>query len=450
MIISSAHSTSNTLLSVFVFLMLLSILVLRYRKNADMLPNLVVTLGITGTFVGILIGLFNFDASNIQGSIYTLLEGLRVAFATSVVGLFLSILLRLIPRIGISRRAREKYASVGSTVDTLAELLAQIDNNQKIIFNKQYAQQEKIEQALVGEENSLSAKLEKLNNSVCSGQRELIDNFKAFSEDISENNAKALAEALDKVMRDFNSEINDRLGDNFGQLNESMGSILAWQESYRQQVDGMVSQIERTMSAIVVCEEALTAIAGKGAALLDVSEKIAPLLAGINESRDALEKQMSSFSDLAKGAREAFPLIEERLNALTVKFSETVEQSLENSSEMLERQKLHFEGINAKNTERVDAYESAVSDMQEKLKSTIDSMVATMGREIESIALKNTDILAKQLDALDRGMESELNKALETLGSQLTSLSSKFVEDYTPLTERLREVVTLSKHNLDV
>ena len=46
--------------------------------------------------------------------------------------------------------------------------------------------------------------------------------------------------------------------------------------------------------------------------------------------------------------------------------------------------------------------------------------------------------------ALDTGLQEELTKSLETLGRQLASLSEKFVADYTPLTERLREVVRIA------
>jgi len=42
---------------------------------------------------------------------------------------------------------------------------------------------------------------------------------------------------------------------------------------------------------------------------------------------------------------------------------------------------------------------------------------------------------------LDDAMEDELTKALTTFGYQLSSLSEKFVQDYTPLTERLKELV---------
>ena len=42
-------------------------------------------------------------------------------------------------------------------------------------------------------------------------------------------------------------------------------------------------------------------------------------------------------------------------------------------------------------------------------------------------------------------MGKEMKKALETLGGQLAALSGKFVQDYTPLTENLREVVKIAR-----
>ena len=62
----------------------------------------------------------------------------------------------------------------------------------------------------------------------------------------------------------------------------------------------------------------------------------------------------------------------------------------------------------------------------------------------EQIASTN-DQLKKNFDTLDKNLEAELEKALVGLGQQLASLSEKFVQDYTPLTERLREVVNMSK-----
>ena len=42
---------------------------------------------------------------------------------------------------------------------------------------------------------------------------------------------------------------------------------------------------------------------------------------------------------------------------------------------------------------------------------------------------------------LDTALEHELSKSISSLGKQLTALSKQFVEDYSPLTDRLRAIV---------
>jgi ribosomal 50S subunit-associated protein YjgA (DUF615 family) len=47
--------------------------------------------------------------------------------------------------------------------------------------------------------------------------------------------------------------------------------------------------------------------------------------------------------------------------------------------------------------------------------------------------------------SLDESLQNELNRSLQALGNQLASLSKRFVDDYAPLTEKLREVVRLAE-----
>jgi hypothetical protein len=51
------------------------------------------------------------------------------------------------------------------------------------------------------------------------------------------------------------------------------------------------------------------------------------------------------------------------------------------------------------------------------------------------------DKTSEQIVKLDVALETELSKSISSLGRQLTALSQKFVEDYSPLTERLRAIV---------
>jgi methyl-accepting chemotaxis protein len=65
------------------------------KKSIRNYRNEIVSLGVLGTFVGIAIGLFHFDVTQIKESMPILLEGLKTAFITSGVGIFLSIIISI-------------------------------------------------------------------------------------------------------------------------------------------------------------------------------------------------------------------------------------------------------------------------------------------------------------------------------------------------------------------
>ena len=67
-----------------------------YSEFAEYAPVLLTSLGILGTFTGIVSGLLNFDIENIDASISTLLGGMKTAFLTSVIGVCFSIVLKII------------------------------------------------------------------------------------------------------------------------------------------------------------------------------------------------------------------------------------------------------------------------------------------------------------------------------------------------------------------
>jgi len=75
------------LLAVFILAFFLG-LIGKARSFTSYAPTLMTSLGILGTFVGIVIGLMHFDTTDIDASIPILLGGLKTAFITSVCGLF--------------------------------------------------------------------------------------------------------------------------------------------------------------------------------------------------------------------------------------------------------------------------------------------------------------------------------------------------------------------------
>ena len=76
----------------------------RGKSFTSYAPNFMTSLGILGTFAGIVIGLMHFDTGNIDASIPVLLEGLKTAFITSVCGLVGAVLFTLLNTLLFTRK----------------------------------------------------------------------------------------------------------------------------------------------------------------------------------------------------------------------------------------------------------------------------------------------------------------------------------------------------------
>lgn len=75
-----------------------------HAQLAELIPSLLTSLGILGTFVGLMQGLTNLDlgnAANTISSIPTLLTGMKFAFATSVAGIACSLSFNMVNRIAV-------------------------------------------------------------------------------------------------------------------------------------------------------------------------------------------------------------------------------------------------------------------------------------------------------------------------------------------------------------
>lgn len=79
-------------------------------------------------------------------------------------------------------------------------------------------------------------------------------------------------------------------------------------------------------------------------------------------------------------------------------------------------------------------------DIKVSVQTASDSFAKTgqdFYKQVNDLAEKTK----QQVSTLDAALSEELKKSLQSLGNQLTALSEKFVQDYTPLTEKLRALV---------
>lgn len=96
---------------------------LNHRGVIEMIPSLISTLGVLGTFAGITMGLYYFDTGNLTASIPLLLSGLKTAFFTSLAGMVGSLFLSA----QVNKLFDEKTGGVSDSAEAAGIIVKALD-----------------------------------------------------------------------------------------------------------------------------------------------------------------------------------------------------------------------------------------------------------------------------------------------------------------------------------
>jgi hypothetical protein len=369
-------------------------------------PTIFTTAGIFFTFLGIAEGLYGFDPQKIDASIPILLEGLKTAFIASVVGVGAALSIKLRYALFGLRNQADTPRPEGATVNDL--------------FNQLVA----VRQSLVGDDESTLLTQIRLTRQ---DQNDRLDRLQRSQDDFArkvvENNSRALIEALQQVIRDFNTKISEQFGENFKQLNEAVGRLLVWQTNYRTTLDDLIAQQTRTAESMTTATEKYVLLVGKTEVFVSVSEQLFTLLNGLELQRNQLSDSLKSLADLLAVASTGLPQLETKIMQLTEQMTYGV--------------KAHQDTITKTLRDSTVEFHSAIADV----KNLLLEATQNNNRQINDHIKQLSDRTNEQISKMDRALEIELSKSISSLGRQLTALSKQFVDDYRPLTDKLRKVV---------
>jgi hypothetical protein len=163
-------------------------------------PSIFTTGGIFFTFLGIAEGLYGFDPKQLELSVPALLDGLKTAFIASVVGVGIALTIKLRYTLFGVRQSKTQTKAENTTVDDL------------------YNQMVAVQQSLVGEDDSTLLSQIKLSRQDSNDRLDALRKSQSdFMQKMAENNSKALIQALQELIRDFNIKITEQFGENFKQ-----------------------------------------------------------------------------------------------------------------------------------------------------------------------------------------------------------------------------------------
>ena len=372
-------------------------------------PTILTSIGIFGTFLGVALGLLDFDTGDIQASVPGLIDGLKTAFWTSIAGLAGALIVKFRHLVAVlrQREVEEQYRS--ATITDLANLLGDIRDS--------------LSDEKSGGLRSALVNIHKDQEQHLTGLTEAMNTYEAR---MVKANTSALITSLKAVMRNFNTQINEQYGDNFKELNHAVGQMLQWQRTYKAELEELLRSQKSNGDLLEKASKAYEKMVSHTEVFNTVSDSLGNMLTGLKLQSEGLDKYLTQLAKVADQAATGLPSLEKRIDGLTRQLAESVTSNQAQVSKLL--------------TESAAAIKQTVETVNSTMSASLDASQKGLQEKLEHMIARTE----QQVMRLDDAMEDELVKALKTFGYQLTSLSEKFVSDYAPLTDKLQSVIQMA------
>ena len=460
----------------------------QYSKES-VLGNIASTIGVLGTFVGISIGLWKFNPNDITSSVPFLLSGMKIAFATSIIGMTAAIFMKYIAL------KNEDEENVDDIMELFNTMIAESRNvNSTLIENQKQTENvlNKVSEIWASHQENLTVVLKNeiasLNNNTISKQEELIGEFK-------------------------------KLGECFTLLNSGVNNLLTWQENYKETIENTTKELEIVIQTIHNADESIESISKNSSLIKENNEKLSEVLKEINKTQNVIIESNKSIIEISNTAKESIPqinehftnidnrtkestaylqtLISENLNNIKSYLekitedvlSKTTQSIYENNRQfkyeisehisqckmliyslkdlipdinehLLSTQKrfnktlIHFneevQNSLKENTYEINKQIQLLKETTANINNTLDDTISESTKRLENITIATSNqiktmaeemekLCVRKIEKLDNTLIEEFTDALSCLAGQLVTISEGFSEDYYRLLEELKE-----------
>lgn len=302
-----------------------------HRRLIELVPDILTSLGILGTFIGLVIGLRGFNPSSYEAmasSITTLMDGIKVAFVTSIDGIALSVAYSYCLRGAVSELAEsldnftDKYYLCAVSPHDDGSMARILDNQLQQLQTMQQLE-ERMAGAVAG---SLSPMLGQINrtlkqfsDTVTLNQQEMLENVAASvmaamkKEFISEFlEMRGMLKETNQVQRDYLDYIERAQAEFEANLRSGMQKMTEAQKLFETNLIGGMREVDR--------------------AFVTSSQRADETMDHLNTQQKNLRDFVSYMTACMENMRMVYEK-NERMNETMLRHIETVERLTKNSRE---------------------------------------------------------------------------------------------------------------------
>lgn len=446
---TGADRITDTFIILIVTVFLLAVVFKRgnnHQNFTQYAPTLLISLGILGTFCGIVAGLLNFDPNDIDTSIGGLLEGMKTAFTTSLMGMAFSIIYKMLTSSGLL------ITQEGDKIDEgqigIAELYS--------VMQQQVKGTEMLQQAIGGDtDSSLISQLKLLRSDASDNQKlalqqesghhkaliaVIADNQSAFkdfqdrlwiklqdfADMLSKSATETVIDALKQVITDFNNNLTEQFGDNFKQLNEAVLALVVWQDNYKLQLVEMTDKYALGVQAIGQTELSVAEIKQHTSEIPEHMTKLTEVTEINQHQITELAKHLDTFSVMRDKAVDAIPKIGEQIDIALKGVTEGSENLV---TGLLQSAVALNEGVDKAASDMGDKFTEAGSNLTEEIEKSTQKLSHDVAQCAESLS---TDI-SKASTVLAESLSDAASDVTLKLTASATSMSDSVIQASTEL-----------------
>ena len=422
-----------------------------HKRMLDLVPDMLTSLGILGTFVGLVWGLRSFQPSTYEtmtSSVASLVDGIKVAFMTSIYGLILSLVCSYSLRTGYTKMNDALHLFLDRFHTRLVPS-AEMEAQNRLISNQKEQNdlmrsltREFSDQVAHGFAANMAPTLERINEQLGSMMTSISTNQQMFLQDI-----------VDAFVREMHSSFStefERFGETINTLSEMTNQNMMYSQQLCQQITeemrNVFVQDEDSMHAAVADIAAMQAeMKDCVSKLSEQTEKIMNSYAHVQEEtlanlsrseqesarfwvacNQTMQNYLKEAADAYGKFKEANASTQKVLSAITLVYRQN-EKVLEDSQTRLKEMQTIQASMNASLEEIKDVFSQIqVAGTDGKRIILYPGMSARVSKESEQRILKQTDSMIRQSEERQGEKLDGIKEELDELNERTAKKSRWF------------------------
>ena len=410
---------------ILVLFFVLGLLSGKFRQAA---PALMTSLGIFGTFCGIFLALWPIefeDRSRLDANIQELLNGMKTAFVTSLLGIGSAVAFRAVS-IPLSVSLWELFRGFAGIKPPppppeQQEVLDRLDA---------------IKQAIAGEgDSSMATQMQKLRLVNSEGFKQieglsdtirdaLMKNLENLTNEIRDIIGKQLGDSLKDLINSIQEALIERFGETFVEFSKATLAIKEWQEDHR-------GQVEQLTTAFNLAADRIATIAAECEKIPPTMERLREVTETARHDVDSLNRQVEAFAAMRRQAEESFPVIKAHLD----KIGEDLSASASGFEGLNAAIKAVFQNVEQESRQAAERHARSMSEMSASMREALGEVES----ETRQIAKRHSENVQQMVASMVEAMTNAQNESAQKVTDVVDGAVRKFSEQINREIDRVTE-----------